>query len=143
MYLYMYGFRKLIQPPLPNVSSLMSGVMIKMGIYGLLRALTFLGTPPSSWGWTLIVIGAVSGILGVLFALAQHDIKRLLAYHSVENIGIITLGIGTGVLGMSWNEPSLVVLGFGGGILHVLNHALFKGLLFLGAGAVINGTGNS
>jgi hydrogenase-4 component B len=124
-----------------HVSSLMSGVMIKMGIYGLLRALTFMGTPPSVWGWTLVIIGAVSGIFGVLFALAQHDIKRLLAYHSVENIGIITLGIGTGVLGMSWNEPSLIILGFGGGILHVLNHALFKGLLFLGAGAVINSSG--
>jgi len=76
-----------------------------------------------------------------LFALAQHDLKRLLAYHSVENIGIITLGLGTGLLGMSTGSSMLIVLGFGGGLLHVVNHALFKGLLFLGAGAVLHGTG--
>jgi len=124
-----------------HVSALMSGVMIKTGIYGLLRALTFLGAPPLWWGWGLIAIGLTSGVLGVLFALAQHDLKRLLAYHSVENIGIITLGLGTGLLGVSTNSPVLVVLGFGGGLLHVVNHALFKGLLFLGAGAVLHGTG--
>ena len=82
-----------------HVSALMSGIMIKIGIYGLLRALTFLGTPHIAWGASLIVIGALSGILGVLLAIAQHDIKRLLAYHSVENIGIIVIGIGIGVLG--------------------------------------------
>ncbi len=119
-----------------HVSALMSGVMIKTGIYGLLRAVTFLGAPLPAWGWTLVIIGLASGILGVAFALAQHDLKRLLAYHSVENIGIITLGIGAGLLGLSWNQPALAVLGFGGGILHVLNHAVFKSLLFLGAGAV-------
>jgi hydrogenase-4 component B len=124
-----------------HVSALMSGVMIKTGIYGLLRAFTFLGAPPLWWGWGLIVIGLTSGVLGVLFALAQHDLKRLLAYHSVENIGIIALGLGTGLLGMSTGSPVLIVLGFGGGLLHVLNHALFKGLLFLGAGAVLHGTG--
>ncbi|MEN6428029.1 MAG: proton-conducting transporter membrane subunit [Phycisphaerales bacterium] len=123
-----------------HVSALMSGVMIKTGIYGLLRALTMLGTPLAAWGWTLVIIGLVSGVLGVAFALAQHDLKRLLAYHSVENIGIIALGIGTGLLGLSWNQPALVVLGFGGGILHVLNHAVFKSLLFLGAGAVVHST---
>jgi NADH:ubiquinone oxidoreductase subunit 5 (subunit L)/multisubunit Na+/H+ antiporter MnhA subunit len=89
----------------------------------------------------LIGIGLTSGVLGVLFALAQHDLKRLLAYHSVENIGIITLGLGTGLLGMSTGSSMLIVLGFGGGLLHVVNHALFKGLLFLGAGAVLHGTG--
>jgi formate hydrogenlyase subunit 3/multisubunit Na+/H+ antiporter MnhD subunit len=124
-----------------HVSALMSGVMIKMGIYGLVRALTFLGTPPLWWGWGLIAIGLSSGVLGVLFALAQHDLKRLLAYHSVENIGIIALGLGVGLLGVSTNSPVLMVLGFGGGLLHVLNHALFKGLLFLGAGAVAHATG--
>jgi hydrogenase-4 component B len=124
-----------------HVSALMSGVMIKTGIYGLLRALTLLGTPSATWGWTLVVIGLVSGVLGVAFALAQHDLKRLLAYHSVENIGIITLGIGAGVLGVCWNQPALTILGFGGGILHVLNHAVFKSLLFLGAGAVVHSTG--
>ncbi len=124
-----------------HVSALMSGVMIKTGIYGLLRALTLLGAPAPTWGWMLISVGLVSGILGVAFALAQHDLKRLLAYHSVENIGIIALGLGTGVLGLSWHQPVLVVLGFGGGILHVLNHAVFKSLLFLGAGAVVHSTG--
>ncbi|MCX5880850.1 MAG: proton-conducting transporter membrane subunit [Deltaproteobacteria bacterium] len=124
-----------------HVSAVMSGVMIKTGIYGLLRALTFLGRPEPWWGWLLIAIGLGSGILGVLFALAQHDLKRLLAYHSVENIGIVTLGLALGVLGLALNQPALAVLGFGGGLLHVLNHALFKGLLFLGAGAVLHATG--
>lgn len=122
-----------------HVSALMSGVMIKTGIYGILRTLTFLGPPPAWWGWVLIIVGLFSGIVGVLFALAQHDLKRLLAYHSVENIGIIVMGIGTGVLGISMGSPVLAVLGFAGGILHVANHALFKGLLFLGAGSVIHG----
>ncbi len=124
-----------------HVSALMSGVMIKTGIYGLLRALTFLGAPPLWWGWVFIGIGLTSGVFGVLFALAQHDLKRLLAYHSVENIGIIALGMGVGLLGVSTDSPALIVLGFGGALLHVVNHALFKGLLFLGAGAVLHGTG--
>jgi len=124
-----------------HVSALMSGVMIKMGIYGLLRTLTFLGPPPAWWGWVLIGIGLTSGVLGVLFALAQHDLKRLLAYHSVENIGIIALGLGVGLVGVSNGLPLVAVLGFGGGLLHVLNHALFKGLLFLGAGSVRHGAG--
>ena len=124
-----------------HVSALMSGVMIKTGIYGLLRALTFLGPPLAWWGWTLIGIGLTSGVLGVLFALAQHDLKRLLAYHSVENIGIIALGLGVGLVGLSNGSPLLAVLGFGGGLLHVLNHAVFKGLLFFGAGAVLHGAG--
>jgi hydrogenase-4 component B len=122
-----------------HVSALMSGIMIKTGIYGILRILTFLGPPPAWWGWALIVVGLFSGIAGVLFALAQHDLKRLLAYHSVENIGIIVMGIGTGLLGISIGSSALAVLGFAGGILHVANHALFKGLLFLSAGSVIHG----
>ncbi len=121
-----------------HVSALMSGVMIKTGIYGILRILTFLGPPPAWWGWALIGIGLFSGIAGVLFALAQHDLKRLLAYHSVENIGIIVIGLGIGLLGVSAGLPILAVLGFAGAILHVANHALFKGLLFLGAGSVIH-----
>ena len=124
-----------------HVSALMSGVMIKTGIYGLLRTLTYLGPPPAWWGWLLVGIGLTSGVLGVLFALAQHDLKRLLAYHSVENIGIIALGLGVGLLGLSAGSPVLAVLGFAGALLHVVNHALFKGLLFLGAGAVLHATG--
>lgn len=124
-----------------HVSALMSGVMIKTGIYGIVRILNFLGTPPLWWGWCLVGVGLVSGVLGVLFALAQHDLKRLLAYHSVENIGIITLGLGIGYLGLSYGIGVVAALGFAGALLHVLNHALFKGLLFLGAGAVLHGAG--
>lgn len=124
-----------------HVSALMSGVMIKTGIYGVLRAVTLLGTPQDTWGWALVVVGLVSGLLGVVLALAQNDIKRLLAYCSVENVGVITLGLGIGVLGLAWHQNGLVVLGFGGGILHVLNHAIFKSLLFFGAGAVAHATG--
>lgn len=124
-----------------HISALMSGVMIKTGIYGILRTLVLLGNPAAYYGWILVITGIISGITGVVFALAQHDLKRLLAYHSVENIGIITIGIGAGVLGLAWHIPALVFLGFGGGLLHVLNHALFKSLLFLGAGAVAHGTG--
>ena len=122
-----------------HVSALMSGAMIKVGIYGLVRMLTLLGPPQPWWGWTLIAIGASSGVLGVLFALAQHDLKRLLAYHSVENIGIILLGIGIGVLSVATGLLPLAVIGFAAGLLHVLNHSIFKGLLFLGAGAVQHG----
>jgi len=124
-----------------HVSALMSGVMIKTGIYGLIRTVTFFDTPPAWWGWLLIGIGLVSGLFGILFALAQQDIKRLLAYSSVENIGIITIGIGLGVLGLSRSSTTLCVLGFAGAFFHVLNHAAFKGLLFLGAGAVHHATG--
>ncbi|MGA2480685.1 MAG: proton-conducting transporter membrane subunit, partial [Spirochaetia bacterium] len=124
-----------------HVSALMSGVMIKTGIYGIVRVLTFLAAPAPWWGWTLAVLGAVSGIIGVLFALAQHDMKRLLAYHSVENIGIICMGLGIGLLGVSYGAPVVAVLGFAGGLLHVLNHVLFKGLLFLGAGSAAHATG--
>ena len=79
----------------------------------------------------------------MLFALAQHDLKRLLAYHSVENIGIITIGLGVGLLGINMNSPTLAILGFGGGLLHVINHAVFKGLLFLGAGRFCTAAGRA
>jgi len=121
-----------------HVSALMSGVMIKTGIYALIRLVAILGPPPAWWGWLVISIGAVSGVLGVVFALAQHDIKRLLAYHSVENIGIIALGIGLGFLGWSYDNPFIMIAGFAGGLLHVVNHAVFKGLLFLSAGSVLH-----
>ncbi len=124
-----------------HVSAVMSGVMIKTGIYGLLRTITFLPDLPSWCGWTLLAVGVLSGIGGVLFALAQHDIKSLLAYHSVENIGIIAIGAGVGLLGISYRIPAMAFLGFAGALLHVLNHALFKSLLFMGAGAVQHSTG--
>lgn len=124
-----------------HVSAVMSGVMIKTGIYGLLRLVTFLGPPMVWWGWLLVGVGAISGVFGVLLALAQHDLKRLLAYHSVENVGIIAMGLGLGIVGLAHENLPIAVLGFAGGLLHVINHAVFKALLFLGAGSVQHATG--
>jgi formate hydrogenlyase subunit 3/multisubunit Na+/H+ antiporter MnhD subunit len=119
----------------------MSGVVIKIGIYGLLRVTMLVGAPPAWWGWTMLGIGLLSAVLGVLWALAQHDIKRLLAYHSVENVGIIAMGIGVGALGSAYDHPALTVVGYAGALLHSINHAVFKSLLFFGAGAVARVTG--
>jgi hydrogenase-4 component B len=124
-----------------HVSALMSGVVIKMGIYGLVRVAGFYTGQPAWWGGSILALGMVSAIMGVVFALAQHDIKRLLAYHSVENIGIILIGLGCALLGKTFHSPVLVVLGLAGALLHVVNHGLFKSLLFLGAGSVIQATG--
>jgi len=124
-----------------HVSALMSGVLLKTGIYGLLRFTGLFDAPPVGWGMTVLVLGAVSAVLGVVLALAQHDLKRLLAYHSVENIGIIAMGVGLALLGRARAEPALVLLGFSGAALHVVNHSLFKSLLFLGAGSVQHATG--
>ena len=112
---------------------------MKMGIYGLVRVLFLLPEPPASWGFLLLALGVVSAVLGVVFALAQHDIKRLLAYHSVENIGIILMGLGIAMVGRSSHNVVLQVLGMAGCLLHVWNHSLFKSLLFFGAGSVIHG----
>ncbi len=124
-----------------HVSALMSGVMLKMGIYGLVRFLGLIPNPPSLWGGVLLALGVVSAVAGVLFALGQHDLKRLLAYHSIENIGIIVMGLGIAMLGRAHGDPTLIALGLGAAILHTWNHGLFKALLFLGAGAVIHATG--
>jgi hydrogenase-4 component B len=124
-----------------HVSAVLSGVMLKVGIYGLFRVLGLVGAPPAWFGWALFGAGLVSGVLGVVWALAQHQLKRLLAYHSVENIGIILLGMGVGVLGVAYGKPAVGLLGFTGALLHTLNHALFKSLLFLGAGTVYRATG--
>lgn len=123
-----------------HVSALLSGVVIKMGIYGLVRFLGFLPEPPVSWGALLLLLGMVSSVLGVVFAIGQHDLKRLLAYHSVENIGIIVIGLGLAMTGRALGQSTWIVLGLGGALLHVWNHCLFKGLLFLGAGAVVHAT---
>ena len=124
-----------------HVSAVMSGVMIKMGVYGLLRTLGFLAPWPEWWGALVLVLGAVSALGGVLFALAQHDLKRLLAYSSIENIGIILLGLGLGMIGLSRGSAALAALGLAGALLNAFNHSLFKGLLFMGAGAVIHSAG--
>jgi hydrogenase-4 component B len=123
-----------------HVSALMSGVLIKIGIYGLIRITSWLPDPPVWWGGLLLVMGGVSGVLGVVMALGQHDLKRLLAYHSIENIGIIVMGVGLALVGRSLDCVEWVVLGMAGALLHVWNHGLFKALLFLSAGAVIHGT---
>ncbi len=124
-----------------HVSALLSGVLLKTGIYGILRVSGFFAAPPPWWGMALLAVGGVSAVLGVAFALAQHDLKRLLAYHSVENIGIIVMGIGLALLGRALGRPALMVLGFAGAALHVVNHATFKALLFCGAGAVDHACG--
>jgi formate hydrogenlyase subunit 3/multisubunit Na+/H+ antiporter MnhD subunit len=123
-----------------HVSAVMSAVMIKMGVYGILRMVILLGPLPAWCGATLIALGLVSGVLGVFFALAQHDLKRLLAYSSVENAGVIALGLGLGMVGLATGSNEVAVLGFAGGLAHVLNHGVFKGLLFLAAGAVVHAT---
>ena len=123
-----------------HVSALMSGVVLKMGVYGLVRWLSLLPDPPSAWGGLILTLGAVSGLLGVVFAIGQHDLKRLLAYHSVENIGIILMGLGVALLGRSAHRPEWVALGLAGCLLHVWNHSFFKSLLFLCAGSVVHGT---
>jgi hydrogenase-4 component B len=124
-----------------HVSALMSGVVIKMGIYGIVRTCGQLASPPLGWGISLLAIGSLSAFFGVVFALSQHDIKRLLAYHSIENIGIILLGLGVAMVGRSLGRPEWVMLGMAGCLLHVWNHALFKALLFFGAGSVVHATG--
>ncbi len=123
-----------------HVSAILSGVVIKMGIYGLVRFLSLLPEPPYIWGGFILFLGAVSGLLGVVFAIGQHDLKRLLAYHSVENIGIILMGLGVAMLGRSTDRPEWIVLGMAGCLLHVWNHSFFKSLLFLCAGSVVHNT---
>jgi hydrogenase-4 component B len=125
-----------------NVSALMSSVVIKAGIYGIVRVCGFgLGTPALSWGIIIVVLGGLSAALGVLYALMQHDLKRLLAYHSIENIGIILLGLGAGMMALSRGRADVAALGIAAALFHVMNHAMFKGLLFLGAGSVVTATG--
>ena len=119
-----------------HVSGIMSGVMIKTGIYGILRVLLFVGTPSKLAAYTVLIISVISALYGVLYAITQHDIKRLLAYHSIENIGIIGIGMGIGMLGLAYSNPVVAALGFAGGILHILNHSIFKELLFFAAGSV-------
>jgi formate hydrogenlyase subunit 3/multisubunit Na+/H+ antiporter MnhD subunit len=124
-----------------HVSGIMSGVMIKMGIYGILRISSLLTEDFFEIGLTVLVVSMVTGLLGVVLAIVQHDLKRLLAYHSIENIGIIGIGLGIALLGISYRQPVLVFGGLAGCLMHNLNHALFKSLLFFNAGNVYQATG--
>jgi hydrogenase-4 component B len=124
-----------------HVSALMSGVMIKTGIYMMLRLfLDILQPVPLWWGLAVLIAGSVSSMLGVLFALTEHDLKKLLACHSIENIGIILLGLGSALVFLSLGMPALALIGFVAALFHTLNHATFKSLLFLSAGSVIRET---
>ncbi|MHB9098956.1 MAG: hydrogenase 4 subunit B [Syntrophales bacterium] len=122
-----------------HVSALMSGVMIKTGIYMLARICWDLlpGAPPLWWGLLILMIGSISSLLGVLYALSEHDLKKLLAYHSIENIGIILLGLGSSLVFLSAGMKTFAMLGLIAALYHTMNHATFKALLFLGAGSVI------
>ncbi len=124
-----------------NISALMSGIVIKSGIYGMARVLfDFYGELPPWAGMLVLLVGVVSALLGVLYALMEHDLKRLLAYHSIENIGIILMGFGSALLFRSFGHPRLAALALVAGLFHTLNHGLFKCLLFLGAGSVLHAT---
>jgi hydrogenase-4 component B len=125
-----------------SISALMSAVVIKTGIYGLFRVCAFgLGLPRWDWGMALALVGSLTAILGVLYALTQNDVKRMLAYSTIENAGIILLGLGAGMMALAAGRSGLAALGIAASLFHVLNHALFKGLLFLSAGGVVMATG--
>ena len=124
-----------------NVSALMSGIVIKTGIYGMARVFfDFYGPPPLWMGTLLLGLGVASALLGVLYALMEHDLKRLLAWHSIENIGIILMGFGAALMFRSLGYASLAALALIAALYHTFNHAMFKGLLFLGAGSVVQAT---
>ena len=117
-----------------HVSGIMSGIMIKTGIYGILRTLYMIGIPEKGVAYLVLVIALLTLLYGVLYAITQHDLKRLLAYSSIENIGIIGLGVAIGMLGLAYSSPVVATFGFAGGFLHILNHSIFKELLFFSAG---------
>lgn len=123
-----------------HVSALMSGVIHKAGLYALVRFLLLIGHPDEWMGWALIGFSLLSAIVGALYTVGQRDLKRLLGYSSTENVGIAGIGIGVGCLGLAWGNAALVILGFAGGLLHVLNHAFFKCQLFYAAGSVYHAT---
>lgn len=131
----------LAHPAAPaHISGLMSGVIIKIGIFGILRMITFIQTDYTVVGYFILIVSVITGVYGVMLAIVQHNLKRLLAYHSIENIGIIGMGIGLGTLGIGMQNQAMFVLGFSGALLHTLNHSLFKSLLFYAAGNVYQAT---
>jgi len=123
-----------------HISAVMSGVMIKMGIYGILRTLTFIETPSLFVAYLVLFIGLVSAFFGILYAIAQRDYKKMLAYSSIENIGLITISLGVAMLGLSYQNHLMAGLGFLGMFAHILNHSIFKPLLFFAAGSVYSKT---
>lgn len=123
-----------------HVSAVMSGVMIKTGIYGILRMLSLIVIPSKLIAYGVVTISLISALYGVLYAITQQDVKRFLAYCSIENIGIIGIGIGVGMLGLAYGNSIVALLGFTGAVLHILNHSIFKELLFFAAGAVYTKT---
>lgn len=124
-----------------HVSAMLSGVVTKMGLYGLIRTIAILPDPPLTWGVVLLALGAVSAVGGMAMALGQGDLKRMLAYSTIENVGIVTVGLGVAVIGRAGSLGDVVLLGLSGALLHVLAHAVFKPMLFFGAGAIIHATG--
>ncbi|MFA6280003.1 MAG: hydrogenase 4 subunit B [Bdellovibrionales bacterium] len=125
-----------------HISALMSGVMLKVAVYGFIRfVFDLLGGIHWQWGVLVLLVGAISALMGVLYALMQHDLKRLLAYHSVENIGIIYIGLGLSMIFTATNHKEVAAIALVAALYHCLNHALFKSLLFLGAGAVLEQSG--
>jgi hydrogenase-4 component B len=115
-----------------NISALMSGIVIKAGIYGMVRVFfDFYGALPAWAGMSVLAIGVISALLGVLYALMEHDLKRLLAYHSIENIGIVLMGFGASLLFRSFGHEKLAALALVAGLFHTLNHAVFKCLLYI------------
>jgi len=125
-----------------SISALMSAVLITAGLYGLFRVCAFgLGAPTVRWGLTFMALGALSAILGVLYALTQNDVKRLLAYSTIENAGLIVLSLGAAMVALAYGKSELATVAVAASLAHVLNHAVFKGLLFLGAGSVVMAAG--
>jgi len=123
-----------------SISALMSGLMIKIAIYGLIRFIFLFSFQELWWGILILVLGTISALLGVIYALKEHNLKRLLAYHSIENIGIIFIGIGLYMIFSYYNLPNIALVALFAGLFHTLNHALFKSLLFLTSGSVVNST---
>ena len=139
----LHAWLPLAHPAAPShVSALMSGVMTKVAVYGFVRiAFDLLGPPVWWWSMLVLAIGGATAVMGVLYALMQHDLKRLLAYHTVENIGIIFIGLGLALAFKAYGMADAAALALTAGLLYVFNHSVFKSLLFFGAGAVLNATG--
>ena len=139
----LHAWLPLAHPAAPShVSALMSGVMTKVAVYGFIRiAFDLLGVPTWWSAAIVLAVGGITAVLGVLYALMQHDLKRLLAYHTVENIGIIFIGLGLALASAPTRLPRPRRLALTAALFHVFNHSVFKSLLFFGSGAVLPATG--